>query len=83
MKDDHSPASPDRRPANAQELENWFLGQNLFGPGAMLSDVARHFDRSLDHVKRLSAKYRWQALLVGTGWSAPVSTRWARRRRPP
>ncbi len=63
MKDDHSPASPDRRPVNAQELQNFFLEQNLFGPGATLGDVARHFDRSLDHVKRLSAKYCWQARL--------------------
>ena len=63
MKDEHSPASPDRRPVNAQELQNWFLEQNLFGPGATLGDVARHFDRSLDHVKRLSTKYRWQARL--------------------
>ncbi len=63
MKDDHSPASPDRRPVNAQELQNWFLEKNLFGSGATLGDVARHFDRSLDHVKRLSAKYRWQARL--------------------
>lgn len=63
MKDEHSPASPDRRPVNAQELLNWFLEQNLFGPGAALGDVARHFDRSLDHVKRLSARYGWQARL--------------------
>ncbi len=58
MKDDHSPASPDRRPVNPQELLNWFLEQNLFGSGATLGDVARYFDRSLDHVKRLSAKSR-------------------------
>ncbi len=44
MKDEHSPASPNCRPVNAQEL----LEQNLFGPGATLGDVARHFDRSLD-----------------------------------
>ncbi len=41
MKDEHSPASPDRRPVNAQELQNFFLEENLFGPGATLGDVAR------------------------------------------
>ncbi len=63
MKDKHSTASPGRRPVNPQELQHWFLEENIFGPGATLGDVARHFDRSLDHVKRLSAKYHWQARL--------------------
>ena len=52
-----------RRPVNSAELRNWYLERNLFGEGATLRDVAQHFGRSPDQVKRLSAKEQWPAQL--------------------
>ena len=48
-----------RRRVNWEDVRNWFWEQNLFGQGATLRDVARHFDLGLDPVKKRSAAERW------------------------
>ena len=51
--------SPARQPTNWAEVRVWYLEQNLFGDGATLKAVAKHFDLTIDQVKKRSAKERW------------------------